>query len=341
MLRERVWRCILERLNRCECEVEPMSMKYRGIVNLLNIGNFEGLLMEIIGRNNCKIVGDDVLNNRKLLINYYNNKLQECLKKRVYEWDVMNKYILNCVDLEQIPYSYSFYGGEFLLEDVKKYVYEKYGQKKLDEKRKNAEKKRNAMIKMYEDKREKNELARIKRKGDIYDILAEFNLYYSQYMWEAERYIEKGGELDIKKMLEEAKNMNDYNRNKESHKERFYEKLQENGLMDMKYEDKCKKYAKSANGVEIEDFIEDLKEDRFLRMNTIYPEIDFNRIEKWMPIKDYYRLERTREDIFKTFAVEKWLIKLGWDFGKMENYGEFPKKIQWRIEEVFRVNEKK
>jgi hypothetical protein len=110
---------------------------------------------------------------------------------------VKDLYKLSNAEMTQLEGFDSMYSEEI----VKRYIYKKYGQEKIDKKREMMDKKSENMRKLRKEESERKDRLMQERKSIVLNILAEHGLHYIWAMAEADRFISEGGTLNEELIL--------------------------------------------------------------------------------------------------------------------------------------------
>ncbi len=261
--------------------------------------------------------------------------------------DARDEYKLTADDLKNIPYEeylHSVYRNVcklYCVEDIKKYVKQKYGQKKLEERRDKSDKRKEKMKDAREIEREKRIEMNKMRKQRVLDLLSDNGLYFDDDNRYASEYIDGEIEFEEGKILEMAEQIHNSKRMVEERRERLREELEKYGCELRGDSILCERYIKSDNG-DLETIVNVMREMKFLFEKTEYSKLIKSRqleyydgiLREQVVIKKYRKLFEKDDDIYKTYAVEKFMDTVY--FAKENN---FCPNILWRIEEVNRSRE--
>jgi hypothetical protein len=325
------------------CEIDAMSFRYDAIINLLKSLKDEGdedvlarvediikryvndrmsvrnnvILSEILSNNIKKIRKYDIDNlygTEPLLcfFHYITHLLYVKLLPGSYAKDL---YKISNAELLQLEGFDSMYSEEI----VKRYIYKKYGQEKIDKKREMMDKKSENMKKLRKDESERKERLIQERKSIIYDILAQYGLHYMWAMTEAERFIAEGGTLNEGELLKESKKVIEKTREEQKRKESLKENLMKYNCMDKKTHYLCKDYIKNgASNHTLEHVVDYIRDLMWLERNTNYYIIIHNRnqiyiwdevLGRYIYLREYDKIFNDYNDMTKTYAVELWMEK--------------------------------
>jgi len=325
------------------CEIDAMSYRYDAIINLLKSLKEEG--------------DEDVLARVEVIIKRYINEkmsvrnnviLSEIFSnnaKRIRKYDIDNLYameplmcffyyITHLLYVKLLPGSYvkdlyklsntemtqlEGFDSMYSEEIVKRYIYKKYGQEKIDKKREMVDKKSENMRKLRKEETERKERMALERKAIVLNILADHGLHYIWGMGEADRFITEGGLLNENEILKESKKIIDKIREEQKRKESLKENLLKYNCMNKKTHYLCKDYIKNGESnhtlEHIVDYIRDLM---WLENNTNYYSIINNRnqiyiwdevLGKYIYLREYDKIFNDYNDMTKTYAVELWMEK--------------------------------
>jgi hypothetical protein len=228
---------------------------------------------------------------------------------------VKDLYKLSNAEMTQLEGFDSMYSEEI----VKRYIYKKYGQEKIDKKREMMDKKSENMKKLRKDESERKERLIQERKAIIYDILARHGLHYMWSMTEAERFISEGSILNEEELLKESKKIIDKTREEQKRKENLKENLMKYNCMDKKTHYLCKDYIKNgASNHSLEYVVDYIRDLMWLERYTNYYIIIHNRnqiyiwdevLGRYIYLREYNKIFNDYNDLTKTYAVELWMEK--------------------------------
>ena len=325
------------------CEIDAMSYRYDAIINLLKSLKEEGnedvivrieviikryindkmsvrnnvILSEILSNNAKRIRKYDIDNlygNEPLLcfFHYITHLLYITLLPGSYVKDL---YKLSNAEMTQLEGFDSMYSEEI----VKRYIYKKYGQEKIDKKREMIDKKSENMKKLRKEESERKERMVQERKSIVLNILAEHGLHYMWSMVEADRFISEGGTLNEEELLKEAKKIIDKIREEQKRKESLKENLMKYNCMEKKTHYLCKDYIKNGESNHTLEYVVDYIRDlMWLERNTNYYSIINNRnqiyvwdevLQRYIYLREYDKIFNDYNDMTKTYAVELWMEK--------------------------------
>jgi hypothetical protein len=325
------------------CEIDAMSFRYEAIINLLKSLKEEDDL-NIIQR--VEIIIKRYINEKMSVRN--NVILSEILSnniKRIRKYDIDNlyandslmcffHYITHLLYIKLLPGSYvkdlyklsnaemtqlEGFDSMYSEEIVKRYIYKKYGQEKIDKKREMIDKKSENMRKLRREESERKDRMMQERKAIVLNILAEHGLHYMWTMTEADRFISEGGILNEEEVLRESKKIIDKIREEQKRKENLKESLIKYGCMDKKTHYLCKDYIKNGDSnhtfEHVIDYVRDLM---WLERNTNYYSIINSRnqiyiwdevLQRYIYLREYDKIFNDYNDMTKTYAVELWMEK--------------------------------
>lgn len=338
--RDDIFEKIINKLLTKKCEIDPLSKKYEAIINLLKFF-----------RKNDKNLGEKIelilhkaLKEKNIdLIKYFEDKIKHLNEILLSKDEVEDTYKMSRKDLEENPFSieWNFYNMYYKKEEILIYVYEKYGQEKLDSRRANSIKKSEQMKKMMKERSENNEKMKEERRQKILDLLGDSGLFYPRGFYQADIYIENGGELNESLMLKNAKKIINTDRLIEKRKENLYEQLEMYDCMSMKKERICGSYI-NGNLNNLDDVIDFIRELKWLQMNTTYTS-NYRRnitnekydslLNKFVQVRIFNSVGKfeMHKDFLKTYSVEEFMRNKEYN---TDNLGEVPILIEQRIQEV-------
>ena len=365
------------------CEIDAMSYRYEAIINLLKslreegdenvIAKVEVIIKRYINENmsvrNNVILSEILSNNSKRIRKYdidnlYGTEPLMCFfhyithllyVKLLPSSYVKDLYKLSSAEMMQLEGFDSMYSEEI----VKRYIYKKYGQEKIDRKREMVDKKSENMRKLRKEESERKERMVQERKSIILNILAEHGLHYIWAMTEADRFISEGGTLNEEEVLKESKRIIDKIREEQKRKENLKDNLMKFGCMEKKTHYLCKDYIKNGESnhtfEHVVDYIRDLM---WLERNTNYYSIINNRnqiyvwdevLGRYIYLREYEKIFNDYNDMMKTYSVELWMEKKNMHMDKnwksdLDEANMPPPVIMRRISEVvskFAINKDK
>jgi hypothetical protein len=325
------------------CEIDAMSYRYEAVINLLKSLREEEdeavqervesiikryinekmsvrhnvILSEIFSNNAKRIRKYDIDNLYAMeplmcFFHYITHLLYIKLLPGAYVKDL---YKLSNAEMTQLEGFDSMYSEEI----VKRYIYKKYGQEKIDKKREMIDKKSENMKKLRKEESERKDRLIQERKAIVLNILAEHGLHYMWAMVEADRFIAEGGILNEEEVLKEAKKIIDKIRDEQKRKENLKENLIRYGCMDKKTHYLCKDYIKNGESNHTLEYVVDYVRDLiWLERNTNYYSIINSRnhiyiwdeiLQRYIYLREYDKIFNDYNDMTKTYAVELWMEK--------------------------------
>jgi hypothetical protein len=277
-----------------------------------------------------------------------------CLKWRIYKEreetltfsEAKDEYKLTPSDLDNIPYYehiHSLYNRVckiYVVEDIKDYVDKKYGQAKLDERRLKSEVRREKMKETKQMKEKKQAEMENERKNMVIQLLAENGYYYDDDNYEASSFIYNNGKFEPEKILEMAKNIHDDKAIKIERRELLNAELEKYGLSFRRDSMLCHEYVEFGNR-DLMFVVNTMREMDFLMNKTEYQTLWRKRcleyydgvLRRVVCIRKYKLLMNREEDIYKTYAVEKYLEKMK-ESGNTINERYLCPNIVWRIQQI-------
>jgi hypothetical protein len=365
------------------CEIDAMSYRYEAIINLLKSLREEGD-EELIERVEV-IIKRYINENMSIRNNVILSEILSNNSKRIRKYDIDNlygteplmcffHYITHLLYVKLLPGSYvkdlyklsnaemtqlEGFDSMYSEEIVKRYIYKKYGQEKIDKKREMVDKKSENMRKLRKEESERKERMVQERKSIILNILAEHGLHYIWAMTEADRFISEGGTLNEEEVLKESKRIIDKIREEQKRKENLKDNLMKFGCMEKKTHYLCKDYIKNGESnhtfEHVIDYIRDLM---WLERNTNYYSIINNRnqiyvwdeiLGRYIYLREYEKIFNDYNDMMKTYSVELWMEKKNMHMDKnwksdLDEANMPPPVIMRRISEVvskFAINKDK
>lgn len=260
--------------------------------------------------------------------------------------EAKEEYKLTPTDLDNIPYSehvHSLYNRIckiYVVEDIKQYIDKKYGQAKLDEKRLKSELRRQKLRENKEMKEKKQTEMENERKNMVIQLLAENGYYYDDDNYEASLFIYNNGKFEPEKILAMAKKIHDEKSKKIERRELLNMELEKYGCSFRKDSVLCHEYVEFGNR-DLMFVINTMREMDFLMNKTEYPSFWKRRcleyydgvLRRVVCIRKYKQLMNREEDIYKTYAVEKYLDKMKETDGTINDRYLSP-NVVWRIQQV-------
>jgi hypothetical protein len=344
---ENVFEKIINNLLTTKCEIDPMSVKYSALINLYKYLEKEDIeKLEILKnqlRKKFKNTDDDFVKIMEEKIFDLNNIVL------TYE-EVKELYKMSNNDFENgnFTVTYNYYNRYYKKEEILNYLYNNYGQEKVDVRRINSEKKSTQMKKMMKERSEKKNNLIEDRKQEVLNILADAELFYPRALYIADHYIVNGGKLNVSAMLNNATEIIKKDRLREKKKEELYEELDKYNCLDMKKNIIFKLYFNGDLTVNLEEVVNFIRELKWLNneaeyenylKHSLWIEKYDSLLGKYIKIRDYDKIGKLEQskDIVKTFVVEKYLKKKNWN---LDLIGEVPPYIEKRIREVFDKRDK-
>ena len=265
--------------------------------------------------------------------------------------EAKEEYKLTPSDLENISYSehvHSIYNRVckiYVVEDIKDYVDKKYGQAILDERRTKSESRRQKLRENKEMKEKKQTEMENERKNMVIQLLAENGYYYDDDNYEASLF----GKFEPEKILAMAKKIHDEKSKKIERRELLNMELEKYGCSFRNDSVLCHEYVEFGNR-DLMFVVNTMREMDFLMNKTEYQSLWKRRcleyydgvLRRVVCIRKYKQLMNREEDIYKTYAVEKYLEKMKETDGTINERYLSP-NIVWRIQQVLEsveINEK-
>ena len=260
--------------------------------------------------------------------------------------EAKEEYKLTPTDLENIPYSehvHSLYNRVckiYVVDDIKHYIDKKYGQAKLDERRMKSESRRQKLRENKEIKEKKQTEMENERKNMVIQLLAENGYYYDDDNYEASLFIYNNGKFEPDKILAMAKKIHDEKSKKIERRELLNAELQKYGCGIRNDSILCHEYIEFGNR-DLMFVVNTMREMDFLMNKTEYQSLWKRRcleyydgvLRRVVCIRKYKQLMNREEDIYKTYAVEKFLKKMKETDGTINERYLSP-NIVWRIQQV-------
>jgi hypothetical protein len=273
-------------------------------------------------------------------------RLQKMREETLTLTEAKEKYKLTTTDLENIPHFehvHSLYNRLckiYIVDDIKQYVDKKYGQAKLDEKRFKSESRREKMKETKKMKDEKQTIMENERKNMVIQLLAENGYYYDDDNYEASYFIYNNHNFEPDKILEMAKNIHEEKSKKIERRELLNMELEKYGCSFRNDSVLCHEYIEFGNR-DLIFVVNTMREMDFLINKTEYPSFWKRRcleyydgvLRRVVCIRKYKCLMNREEDIYKTYAVEKYLDKMKETDGTINERYLSP-NIAWRIQQV-------
>jgi hypothetical protein len=265
--------------------------------------------------------------------------------------EAKDEYKLTPTDLDNIPYSehvHSLYNRIckiYVVDDIKHYIDKKYGQAKLDERRMKSESRREKMRENKEMKEKKQAEMENEKKNMIIQLLAENGYYYDDDNYEASLFIYNNGKFEPDKILAMAKKIHDEKSKKIERRELLNAELEKYGCSFRKDSVLCHEYVEFGNR-DLMFVVYTMREMDFLMNKTEYQSLWKRRcleyydgvLRRVVCIRKYKQLMNREDDIYKTYAVEKFLTKMKEIDGTINERYLSP-NIVWRIQQVLASEE--
>jgi hypothetical protein len=265
--------------------------------------------------------------------------------------EAKEEYKLTATDLENIPYSehvHSLYNRVckiYMVEDIKQYIDTKYGQAKLDERRLKSEMRREKMRDTKNMKEKKQIEMENERKNMVIQLLAENGYYYDDDNYEASCFIYNNGKFEPEKILAMAKKIHDAKSKKIERRELLNAELEKYGCGIRNDSILCHEYIEFGNR-DLMFVVNTMREMDFLMNKTEYQSLWKRRcleyydgvLRRVVCIRKYKSLMNREDDIYKTYAVEKYLEKMKETDGTINERYLSP-NIVWRIQQVLESEE--
>lgn len=274
-------------------------------------------------------------------------RLQKLREETLTLTEAKEEYKLTATDLENIPYFehvHSLYNRVckiYVVEEIKQYVDKKYGQAKLDEKRLKSEARRDKLRETKKMKDEKQTSMENERRNIVIQLLGGNGYYYDDDNHFASDFIYNNDrKFEPEKILELAKRLNDTRVKKIERRELLNVELEKYGCSFRNDSVLCNEYVEYGNR-DLTYVVNVMREMEFLMNHTDYQvywrkkclEYYDGVLRRVVGIRKYRSLINRADDIYKTYAVEKYLEKVKEAGGKIsENY--LSPNIVWRIDEI-------
>ena len=260
--------------------------------------------------------------------------------------EAKEEYKLTPTDLENIPYSehvHSLYNKVckiYVVDDIKHYIDKKYGQAKLDERRLKSESRRQKLRENKEMKEKKQAEMENERKNMVIQLLADNGYYYDDDNYEASLFIYNNGKFVPEKILAMAKKIHDEKSKKIERRELLNAELEKYGCGIRNDSVLCHEYIEFGTR-DLMFVVNTMREMDFLMNKTEYQSLWKRRcleyydgvLRRVVCIRKYKQLMNREEDIYKTYAVEKFLKKMKETDGTINERYLSP-NIVWRIQQV-------
>ena len=260
--------------------------------------------------------------------------------------EAKEEYKLTPSDLENISYSehvHSLYNRVckiYVVDDIKQYIDKKYGQAILDERRLKSEVRREKMKENKQIKEKKQTEMENERKNMVIQLLAENGYYYDDDNYEASLFIYNNGKFEPEKILAMAKKIHDEKSKKIQRRELLNAELEKYGCSFRNDSVLCHEYVEFGNR-DLIFVVNTMREMDFLMNKTEYQSLWKRRcleyydgvLRRVVCIRKYKSLMNRDDDIYKTYAVEKYLDKMKETDGTINERYLSP-NIVWRIQQV-------
>ncbi len=282
-----------------------------------------------------------------------------CLKWRIKKLrenvitltEAKNEYKLTSTDLDNISYSehiHSIYNRVckiYVIEDIIQYIDTKYGQAKLDEKRLKSDIRREKMKEMKQMKEKKQEDTENERKNMVIQLLADNGYYYDDDNCEAYYFIYNNIKFEPDKILKMAKQIHDEKSKKIERHQLLNMELEKYGCSIRNDSVLCREYIEIGNR-DLMFVVNTMREMDFLMNKTEYKSLWRKRCLKYYDkvlrrvvcIRKYKSLMNWDDDIYKTYAVEKYLTKMK-ETDRTINERYISPNIVWRIQQIIESEE--
>lgn len=273
-------------------------------------------------------------------------KIKKLREETLTLTEAKEEYKLTATDLENIPHFehvHSLYNKVckiYIIEDIKEYVDKKYSQAKLDEKRLKSEVRREKMKETKRTKEEKQTAMENEKKNMVIQLLAENGYYNDDDNHFASNFIYNDLKFEPEKILELAKKLHDEKSKKIERRELLNVELEKYGCSIRNDSVLCHEYVEYGNR-DLMFVVNVMREMDFLMNKTEYQTFWRKRcleyydgiLRRVVFIRKYRSLMNRADDIYKTYAVEKYLEKVKEVGCKIsENY--LSPNIVWRINEI-------
>ena len=256
--------------------------------------------------------------------------------------EAKEEYKLTPSDLENISYSehvHSIYNRVckiYIVEDIKDYVDKKYGQAILDERRLKSEARREKMKENKQMKEKKQTEIENERKNMVIQLLAENGYYYDDDNYKASCF----SKFEPDKILAMAKKIHDEKSKKIQRRELLNMELEKYGCSFRNDSVLCHEYVEFGNR-DLIFVVNTMREMDFLMNKTEYQLLWKKRcleyydgiLRRVVCIRKYKCLMNREEDIYKTYAVEKYLEKMK-EIGNTINERYLSPNVVWRIQQI-------
>lgn len=313
-------------------------LKFEAVEKVRKLLDFYFTIVDI--HKMIKLLEDDIL----FCLKYRIQKLRE---ETLTLSEAKEKYKLTTTDLDNISYYehvHSLYNKVckiYVVEDIKDYINTKYGQKKLDEKRLKSEARREKLRENKKIKDEKQTAMENERRNIVIQLLGENGYYYDDDNHFASDFIYNNDQkYEPEKILELAKKLNDMKVKKIERRELLTDELEKYGYSIRNDSFLCNEYIEYGNR-DLIYVVNVMREMEFLMNHTDYQvywkkkclEYYDGVLRRVVGIRKYRSLINRPDDIYKTYAIEKYLEKVKEAGGKISECHLSP-NIVWRIDEI-------
>ena len=286
-----------------------------------------------------QLLEDDVLFCLKM-------RLQKLREETLTLTEAKEEYKITTSDLENIPHFehvHSLYNRVckiYVVEDIKYYIDKKYGQAKLDERRLKSEARREKMKETKKMKEEKQTSMENEKKNMVIQLLAENGYYNDDDNYEASNFIYNNRNFEPEKILELAKKLHDTKIKKIERRELLNMELEKYGCSIRNDSVLCHEYIEYGSR-DLMFVVNVMREMDFLMNKTDYQTFWRKRcleyydgvLRRVICIRKYRSLMNRADDIYKTYAVEKYLDKMKEAASQISDNHLSP-NIVWRIDEI-------
>jgi len=266
--------------------------------------------------------------------------IRRAYEDKITATDAKKEYKLGKNDLIGIPsesYRHSLFGNEcklYAVEDLKKYVRNKYGQKLLDEKRQKSQEKGDKIRQTRAAEEERKERLWNERKQIVLDLLAKFNLYYDEGAYFTNSFINGYNQLNEERIVKEMSRFNYLKKMVENRRSVLEDELEKYGLEIREDSALCKKYIQE--GYKTTEFVVDVIRD----MDFIVNKTNFRNNVRYhnknnLPkiCEKFTKIFDTKDDIAKTLAIYDKIAEK-----KLRIQCNIPPSITQRIAQCFAAN---
>ena len=266
--------------------------------------------------------------------------IRRAYEDKITATDAKKQYKLSKNDLIGIPsesYRHNLYGNEckmYAVEDLKKYVRNKYGQKLLDEKRQKSQEKGDKIRQTRAAEEERKERLWNERKQIVLDLLAKFNLYYDEGAYFTNSFINGYNQLNEERIVKEMSRFNYLKKMVERRRSVLEDELEKYGLEIREDSALCKKHIEE--GYRTTEFVVNVMRD----MNFIVNKTNFRNNVRYhnknnLPqiCEKFSKIFDTKDDIPKTLAIYDKIAEK-----KLRIQENIPSSITQRIAQCFAAN---